>query len=196
MSKKIRTYPVIGEVAYVKSRRAKRLTLSVKPWRGVRITMPLHLAYREAELFLLQNMDWLKEKVKQARSYEDHNDCPLAPSERKAAELLLRQRALEYLPGRTAELAKLHGFSYRRISIRGSRTRWGSCSAVNNINLSIHLMQLPYHLIDYVILHELVHTIHKNHSPVFWQLLNQHTGNAKALAREVRKYRITQRSDI
>lgn len=190
MGKKTRTYPFIGEVSYIKSRRARRITLSVKPWRGVRITIPWYSAYREAEHFLFQNMDWLKEKIKQARSYEDNNSRPLTSAERKAAEEILRQRALDYLPGRTDCLARQHGFSYRRVSIRRSRTRWGSCSPVNNINLSIFLMQLPRHLIDYVILHELVHTIHKNHSPVFWKLLDHHTGNAKALAREMKQYMI------
>ncbi len=191
MSKRTRTYPFIGEVAYVKTRRARRLTLSVKPWRGVRVTMPWYSAYRDAELFLLKNMDWLKDKVTQARGYQENNDPPLAPAKRKAAEESLRQRALEYLPGRTAMLAALHGFTYRRVSIRRSRTRWGSCSSVNNINLSIYLMELPVHLIDYVILHELVHTVHKNHSSLFWQLLDHHTKDAKGLAREIKNHRIT-----
>ncbi len=190
MSKKTKTYPFIGEVAFVKSRRARRLTLSVKPWRGVRVTLPWHSAYRDAEAFLLRNKDWLKEKVKQSRGYEQDNAPPMTAPARKNAEDAVRQRALDYLPRRTAELAKRHGFSYRRVTIRRSRTRWGSCSAVNNINLSLYLMNLPAYLIDYVILHELVHTVHKNHSPAFWQLLDKHTGNAKALAGEIKKHRI------
>lgn len=189
--KKTKTYPVIGEVAYVKSRRARRLTLSVKPWRGVRVTLPWHSAYREAEAFLLRHTMWIKDKLDKAKHYEQAFKSPLSAQERRKAEDLLRQRALEYLPGRTAELAAEHGFSYRRVSIRRSRTRWGSCSAVNNINLSIFLMQLPRHLADYVILHELVHTVHRNHSPAFWNLLDEHTGNARALAREIKKFRIT-----
>ncbi|MFO7924357.1 MAG: SprT family zinc-dependent metalloprotease [Bacteroidales bacterium] len=178
-------------MAYVKSRRARRLTLSVKPWRGVRVTLPWHSAYREAEAFLLRHTMWIKDKLDKAKHYEQAFKSPLSAQERRKAEDLLRQRALEYLPGRTAELAAEHGFSYRRVSIRRSRTRWGSCSAVNNINLSIFLMQLPRHLADYVILHELVHTVHRNHSPAFWNLLDEHTGNARALAREIKKFRIT-----
>ncbi|MCW8824058.1 MAG: M48 family metallopeptidase, partial [Ignavibacteriaceae bacterium] len=56
--------------------------------------------------------------------------------------------------------------------------------------LSIHLMRLPDHLINYVILHELVHTVHHNHSERFWSLLNSVTGSAKNLDKELRKYRI------
>jgi predicted metal-dependent hydrolase len=191
MSKKIKSYPLIGEVSFIKSQRARRFTLTVKPWRGVRITLPRYAAYRDAEAFLLQHTEWVREKIRQAAGYEKGRSNPVRDEERKAAEEILRGRALAYLPRRTAELAAEHGFSYRRVTIRRSRTRWGSCSGVNNINLSIFLMHLPAHLINYVILHELVHTVHKNHSADFWKRLDHHSGNARALAREIRKYRIT-----
>ena len=188
--KKIRTYPSIGEIAFVKSRRARKLILSVKPWRGVRVTLPWHVAWRDAQAFVLEHADWLRDKLLRAKSYEESETGILDPLKAAASGAELRQRALEYLPRRTLLLAEMHGFSFRRVSVRKSRTRWGSCSSINNINLSIYLMLLPSHLIDYVILHELVHTIHKNHSPAFWNLLDEHTGNAKALAREIRKFRI------
>lgn len=190
MSKKVKSYPYIGEVAYVKSRRARRLTLSVKPGRGIRMTIPWYSAWRDAEDFLMRNMDWLKEKITQARRLEETINSSKNETERVAHREKLREHALAYLPLRTQQLAGKHGFSYRRVSIRSSRTRWGSCSAVNNINLSLYLMQLPSHLIDYVILHELVHTVHKNHGPDFWQLLDHHTGHARELAAEMKKYRI------
>lgn len=191
MSKKIKSYPLIGEVSFMKNRRARRFTLTVKPWRGVRITLPWHAAFHEAEAFLLQHTDWIREKVRLSLIYEKAHESPIDKAGIKRAEEALRERARVYLPGRTAELAREHGFSYRRVSIRRSRTRWGSCSAANNINLSLFLMQLPAHLIDYVILHELVHTVHKDHSAGFWKCLDHHAGNAKALAREIRKYRIS-----
>lgn len=188
MSTKTRTYPLIGEVSFVKSRRARKFTLTVKPWRGVRITLPWYAAYRDAEAFLLEHTGWVREKLRQAGIYEKAHRQDQDNGEAGLFEEQLRQKALAYLPVRTAELARDHGFTYRRITIRRSRTRWGSCSAVNNINLSIFLMRLPSHLIDYVILHELVHTVHKNHSAVFWESLERHTGNARALAKEIRKY--------
>ncbi len=190
MSKKVKSYPYIGDVAYVKSRRARRLTLSVRPGRGIRMTIPWYSAWRDAEAFLMRNMDWLKEKVTQARRWEETIKGSKNETELVALREKLRGLALAYLPLRTQQLAGEHGFSYRRVSIRASRTRWGSCSAVNNINLSLYLMQLPSHLIDYVILHELVHTVHKNHGPDFWQLLGQKTGQARELAAEMKKYRI------
>ena len=88
-------------------------------------------------------------------------------------------------PPRLHELATAHGFDYRGVKIQPSRTRWGSCSARGDINLSYHLMLVPPHLADYVMLHELCHTREMNHSPRFWQLMDSVTGGrAKALRTE------------
>ncbi len=86
---------------------------------------------------------------------------------RKGITEALRIEARKYLPARTFHLAKKHGLSFGKVFVKNVKTRWGSCSSVNNINLNIHLMRLPDHLIDYVILHELAHTVEKNHSSSF-----------------------------
>lgn len=101
----------------------------------------------------------------------------------------LRLQAKAYLPRRTAELAYMWGFEYKGVKIQSSRTRWGSCSASCSINLSLFLMTVPEHLIDYVILHELCHTKHHDHSPAFWAEMDRVTdGKAKILRKELRKY--------
>ncbi len=109
---------------------------------------------------------------------------------KKSIEEALRKEARVLLPKRVGELAALHGFKHQTISIKNAKTRWGSCSFRDNINLSLHLMRLPDHLIDYVILHELCHTVEKNHSHRFWKLLDQVCGNARGLDKELKKYRI------
>jgi predicted metal-dependent hydrolase len=101
-----------------------------------------------------------------------------------------RIEARAYLPGRVRELAERHGFSYRVLFIKNLRSRWGSCSVVNNINLALQLMRLPDELVDYVILHELVHTKVKNHGANFWRALDQVTGDAKGLDKRLRKERL------
>jgi predicted metal-dependent hydrolase len=108
---------------------------------------------------------------------------------RKAIEFGLRKEAKEFLPQRVMELAVKFRITYTSVYVKNLKSRWGSCSSLNNINLNIHLMRLPDHLIDYVILHELTHIVHKNHGPKFWLTLENLSGNAKLFAREMKKYR-------
>jgi predicted metal-dependent hydrolase len=103
----------------------------------------------------------------------------------------LRDRAQQLFPAEMQRLAQLHGFHYQQVKIRKSKTRWGSCSSKGTINLSCYLVLLPPPLIEYVLLHELCHTVEMNHSPVFWALLDKHLqGRAKMLRKELRKYHI------
>jgi predicted metal-dependent hydrolase len=87
---------------------------------------------------------------------------------RPHVETWLRRLATKELPRRVQELALLHGFRPSRVSIRNQRSRWGSCSARQVISLNWRLIQTPDSVRDYVILHELVHTRHLNHSKAFW----------------------------
>lgn len=102
---------------------------------------------------------------------------------------VMRWEAKAYLPKRLKELADKHGFKYENVSIKNASTRWGSCSSVNNINLNLHLMRVPEHLIDYVLLHELAHTIVKNHGEKFWLLLEHCYPNARKADKEMNNYR-------
>ena len=108
---------------------------------------------------------------------------------RKAVEFALRKEAKEFLPPRVRELASKFNITYSNVFVKNLKSRWGSCSSINNINLNIHLMRLPENLIDYVILHELTHIVHKNHGPKFWLTLENLSGNAKLFAKEMKKYR-------
>ncbi|MDX9883615.1 MAG: SprT family zinc-dependent metalloprotease [Prolixibacteraceae bacterium] len=109
---------------------------------------------------------------------------------RKTLVEVMRYEAKVYLPKRLDELSTKFGMRYRQVFVKNAKTRWGSCSSENNINLNLHLMRLPGHLIDYVILHELAHTVEKNHSPRFWKLLGQMADNPQKLRKEMRQYRV------
>ena len=81
----------------------------------------------------------------------------------------LAEDALRYIPLRVREIAKKMAVTFGNITIRNQKTRWGSCSAKGNLNFNCLLMLTPPEVVDYVIIHELCHRIHMNHSPAFWR---------------------------
>ena len=170
----------LGDIVFNKNTKAKRYIIRLQNGK-VKVTVPLYGSYNKAKEILLNNKYNLLQKIKQQTIQ------PSLDIDEKA----LRKDAQLQLSVQLAELAELHGFKYTGVKIRKSKTRWGSCSSKGIINLSFYLMLLPEHLKEYVLLHELCHTIQMNHSPAFWALLNKCTQNrACEFRKEIKKYHI------
>lgn len=120
----------------------------------------------------------------------DHQLPPIQHFIRRTLTEVMRYEAKVYLPFRLKELADKHQFQFEKVFVKHVKSRWGSCSHTNNINLNVHLMRLPDHLTDYVLLHELAHTREKNHSRSFWDLLESVCPNSKQLDKELKKYHV------
>ena len=180
LQKRVIEYPGLGPVTFWRRAGNRSIRISVKAERGVLVTYPWYTPFAQAERFLLQNSLRLNQMLsrvwKQNRKSLLQNYLNSATEESKLTRL--RQRAKEALPLRTAQIAAamrtLHKrpFAYQRIAIKLNKTNWGSCSAKNNINLNLALPLLPDALRDYVIIHELCHLEHHNHSAEFHRLLN------------------------
>lgn len=95
------------------------------------------------------------------------------PDAREAFLAWYKTQAKTVFNERVAQLAKRYGFSYRQVKINSARTRWGSCTSKNNLNFTWRLVLAPSDVIDYVVIHELVHTVTKNHSPRYWERVKQ-----------------------
>lgn len=234
---KVVAYPQIGEVSFFKKKGVKRVSIVLKPFKGVVVTMPYNVKFDDVERFVIQKTEWIekaKEKMAklETRKTVFNESTPFKTKKReltfvrhtventvvssrilqdeirisvpegvdlehpavqdltaKTIERAWVLEAKELLPVRISQLATSHGFMYSGVVLKRIKSRWGSCSAQNNINLSVYLMQLPDSLIDYVLLHELCHTVEKNHGPKFWALLDKCTeGNAKQLAKEIKRF--------
>ena len=222
-------------ITFYKSKRAKNINISIRPFVGVRVAVPRFATYRQAQLFVQSRKLWIKKHADNMIQYENRQtvfdwntvfktknhqlyivkskvevikykitenqiiinipetkniaDNTVQTTIQTAIENTYRLEAKNHLPNRVHELASMHGLSYKKVKINNAKTRWGSCSSTNNINLTLQLMRLPNHLIDYVILHELAHTKVKNHSVTFWNFLDTLTDyNAKKLDKELKAY--------
>lgn len=179
----------VGPVTFSQTRRARRLSITIAPFKGVRVSFPMRISLRTARRYLRQHMDWVLKTVGRMRQIEIEHTSTLGAERMEVDEAEVRQILLN----RLEELASEHGFRFNRVFFRRQKTRWGSCSESNNINLNLNLMQLRPELIDYVLLHELTHTKIKNHSRQFWDELSRVLGtHAKAVDRELRKHRLGQ----
>lgn len=119
----------------------------------------------------------------------DFDDARSQAKARQACEKALSQEAHALLPFKLKELSQKSNLAYKGYRIRKLTSRWGSCSSHKIITLSYFLMQLPWELIDYILLHELVHTKHMNHSRDFWQLLEEFSPNAKQKQKIIREHK-------
>ncbi len=121
----------------------------------------------------------------------DFSDASLQEWLRKVIVEALRRNAKIILPPKLYILSNKYGLPYKGVKINTSKGRWGSCSGDKNINLSSFLVLLPDHLIDYVLTHELCHTVHMNHGVQFWSLLDNCTeGRAKELDLELKAHKM------
>jgi predicted metal-dependent hydrolase len=169
----------LGMVTLRRGSRYKRYVVKISCGKVI-ATMP----ERGDEKGILSFIDRKKSRLIQA--LKDHPPQPAMDDGQKA---VLRGEAQRVLPGRLEALARQYGFTYSQVKISSSRTRWGSCSQRKIINLSFNLMRLPAHLVDYVLLHELCHTLEMNHSDRFWAHLDRVTeGKAQSLRKELKKY--------
>jgi predicted metal-dependent hydrolase len=173
----------IGAVLLEHSRRARRIIISVRPGKGVRVAVPRRISFASALEFVSTKKSWIKNHLIKIQEYEKRKQAftDIFPSINKA-------EAKKKIIARLAQLARQHGFTYNKVTIRNQRTRWGSCSAKGNISLNIKLVALPTELFDYVLLHELVHTRVHNHSKKFWQELDKYVDNGKAKAKTLIEY--------
>lgn len=172
----------VGKVILEKSRLAKRLSLTIRPFKGARVAVPLNISFKKAALFAESKGAWLEKQT-----------ARMADKERQALQLhrnmpIRRGPARRRIVARLAQLSARSGLAYRKVFVRNQKTRWGSCSHVNNISLNINLVRLPETLMDYVILHELMHTRVKNHGRRFWEGLAGLIDNPKELDRALRQY--------
>lgn len=167
-----------------RSRRARRISLRITRTGEVRLTIPWLGSKRAALAWASTRHEWILEALEKVqKSSEQH------PPRTKEEVEALRRIAKQRLPIFLEEASRKTGLRYNRLTIRQTRSRWGSCTREGNISLSLFLVTLPDDLIEFVCIHELCHTVHPNHSAEFHALVDYHTGGReKELQKRMKNY--------
>ena len=166
---------------------------------GIRLRIPRRLSDLERDIFLQKHAGWLKKKLaartkrQQGDGYGDIDDVkPFSGMGTDRfpvyAELPAKDKAVikKAFEDRVSYYADIMGVSYNRITIRDQKTRWGSCSSKGNLNFNFRLYYMPQHLMDYVIVHELSHRRHMDHSKEFWNEVGRFYPEYKKCVEELR----------
>lgn len=169
-----------GEIIVRKSPLARNVKFSISTSGRLAMSVPAYTSDFLAKRFLERNRKMVREKL------------PLKnPDEQRSRDYQKKQlmkKAKEYLPYRLEYYAKLYGYSYEKCRLTHANTRWGSCSSNRTISLNIGLMKVPEVLRDYVILHELAHLNHMDHSKAFWAEVGSHDKNYKVHEKKLKSF--------
>ncbi len=152
-------------VRFVRVRRARRYVMRMKPDGTLRVAVPPFGSLGDAAAFVQSQREWIeRERARVLRAA-----AAQPPRDEIAA---LRRRAKRELPPRLLLLAREHGFTVERVSVRNQRTLWGSCCRRKaSISLNWRLIRMPDEVRDYILLHELAHLRHASHSRQYWSLV-------------------------
>lgn len=172
--------------------------INVNEKQEVRLIIPKTFSEDEIERLVTQKSEWIKEKLAVFQNEEILSiDLPKAnilylgeahPKPKSNIEKWYRKEAKNYLSKRIDFLAQKHNFKYNRLFVRDSQNKWGNCSKENNISLNWRLIKAPVQVIDYVILHELCHTVILKHTQAFWLKLSTVCPEYKEQAEWLKKY--------
>ena len=146
----------------------KTISIVIRPNGEVEVRCPRRCSKRDVDAFLVSKEDWIR---KHLETIAARPQCPPLSSEE--LQSLAKQAAAE-LSEKVRYFANTMGVSLGRITIRSQKTRWGSCSAKGNLNFNCLLMLCPEEVRDYVVIHELCHRKHLNHSTDFWAEVERH----------------------
>lgn len=180
----------MGDMGYEvrESMRARSVRITVYPSGKVVVTKPTRVSAQVVEKFVQERADWIETTL--AHAHRRRGGLPLIelPKPRKGSraykDAIASARALAH--ERLAHLNKKYTTIYGSVSIRNQKTRWGSCTALNNLSFNYKIAFLPPHLADYIIVHELCHTIEHNHSERFWAQVARTIPNHKEIRKELR----------
>ncbi|MDD4877178.1 MAG: M48 family metallopeptidase [Dehalococcoidales bacterium] len=169
----------VGLILFERSIRAKRVIIYVRLFKKIRVAIPSYVSFKSALKFVHLKKPWIQKHLARIKRMESQSPAV------NSLVSINKADASKKLTSRLHYFAEKYGFTCNKVTIRNQKTRWGSCSYKNNISLNMKLILLPDEVVDYVILHELVHTRIHDHSKRFWVELDKYVGDGKLMVSKI-----------
>lgn len=170
-----------------KSRKTKRIRISVHPDGKVIVSAPWIMPDVFVRRFVASKADWIKEKLEY---FAKHTIAKSELLPRQRMTLANKKLALDLVQNRLKHFNQFYNFEYKNITIRNQKTRWGSCSRKKNLNFNYKILFLKPEQQDYIVVHELCHLSQMNHGPKFWELVVQQIPDYKNIRASIKKFRL------
>lgn len=166
--------------------RSRRVRLLVNCDATVVVTTPMSYPVYLMESFIRQKIDWVWDKINFWRAHPPTHPI-LSARDRRKEFLAYYKQAKVLVAEMVARVNMIYNYTYKKISIRDQKTRWGSCARSGHLSFNYRLAKLPAHLAEYVVAHELCHLREMNHSARFWRLVERAIPDYLHRRRELRK---------
>jgi len=172
------------EYTISRSRRAKNIKLKITSDQKVILTMPWWTPQKIGLKFLQSKQDWVRKKLKEIKTNQEKNGHWNKLSRKDYLKHKEEARAL--VEKKLKYLNSFYDFQFNRISIKDTKSRWGSCSSQGNLNFNYKIIFLKPKEIDYILVHELCHLKEMNHSSYFWKLVSQTIPDYKEIKKGIK----------
>ncbi len=168
-------------------RTTKHIRITITRDGTIKISKPRHVTIPQVEAFILSKADWINHHLDRIKNSPTRNATePQQPKLTRRDYLRLKPIAHDLVTNKLALYNQHYHFPYKNISIKNTKTRWGSCSRSRNLNFNYKIALIPEQLQDYIVVHELCHLGQFNHSQKFWDLVAETIPNHIELRKQLK----------
>lgn len=171
-----------------RSARSRHIRLQVSAGGKVLVTAPTRISESVISNFIQKNISWLNTKIEH---FSKVPEPKLTVKQNQKLYIEYKEQALEVARVKAGQWNKHYKLVFKKIAIRNSVSRWGSCSSLGTISFNYKIIFLPTELADYLVVHELCHLKEKNHGEGFWSLVEQTVPDYKSRRKALHEFEKT-----